>query len=177
MEAGEKLRPPRWARRDSVAWGATDPATKIFTMFTPDGPWFAFDMNTCREVRLSGPVYEEPSPEEYVRQLHAVADRTDTRSLCYFIAAGEGPIKIGHSVDVEARLRGFQAGCPVKLRILATAPGGEAREAAYHWQFAEHRAHGEWFERHPDILVEIDRLNLGHAIPRRPERFGELFPR
>jgi hypothetical protein len=43
--------------------------------------------------------------------------------------------------------------------VLATVRGNF--EVAYHRLFAEHRAFGEWFEPHPDILAEVDRLTQG----------------
>lgn len=90
--------------------------------------------------------------------LHSGADKTRTRAVCYFIGADTGPIKIGYSVCVQSRLSAMQSGSPMVLRVLATAPGGPAREAAYHQQFRDSRLHGEWFERTPDILAEIERL-------------------
>ena len=56
----------------------------------------------------------------------------------YFIGGAQGPIKIGISVAPAKRLKGLQTGYPYRLRLLAV---------------------GEWFERHPDILAEIDRLD------------------
>lgn len=77
----------------------------------------------------------------------------------YFIQSESGGIKIGVAVDVAKRLRGLQTAHPAKLTLLAVTNGGPAQEADYHRRFAAHRLHGEWFERHPDILAEIDRLN------------------
>jgi hypothetical protein len=91
-----------------------------------------------------------------------LADGPDVRSV-YFIGSDEGMIKIGVAGDPKARLRDLQAGSPVKLRILATTTGGQAGEGAYHKRFADLRAHGEWFERHDDILAEIARLSPGDS--------------
>lgn len=77
----------------------------------------------------------------------------------YFIQAPNGPIKIGRAVNVANRLRALQTSHPSGLRLLAVALGGYRFERAYHRQFAEHRLHGEWFEPHPEILAEIDRLS------------------
>lgn len=41
----------------------------------------------------------------------------------------------------------------------AATPGERKQERAYHKHFSEHRLHGEWFEPHPDIMAEIERLN------------------
>lgn len=79
--------------------------------------------------------------------------------VVYFIASEAGQIKIGIANDPEKRIRTLQTSHPAKLSILATCPGGQAKEREYHQRFAAHRLHGEWFERHPDILEEIERLS------------------
>ncbi len=77
----------------------------------------------------------------------------------YFIASESGPIKIGIAVNPINRLKGLQTGHHEKLSLLATCDGGGEQERAYHAQFATCRLHGEWFERHPEILAEIERLS------------------
>ena len=81
-------------------------------------------------------------------------------AIAYFIGGEVGGIKIGIARDVTTRLVTLQCGSPIALRVLATCAGGRSAERAYHARFSAHRLHGEWFERHPDILAEIDRLNL-----------------
>lgn len=77
----------------------------------------------------------------------------------YFIQSGDaGAIKIGIARNPEKRLRGLQTSHHEKLHIRVVTSGGAAQEQAYHARFAEHRLHGEWFEQHPDILAEIERL-------------------
>jgi len=95
-----------------------------------------------------------------IARLKAAADEAGDR-LCkaYFIGGDAGAIKIGFSVSPSSRLRAIQANSPIPVRILATASGGDAREAYYHARFAASRLHGEWFVRAPEILAEIDRLN------------------
>lgn len=78
----------------------------------------------------------------------------------YFIGGDTGAIKIGMAYDLIKRLADLQCGSPIRLSILASGPGGRKDEAFYHQRFAAHRLHGEWFERHPDILAEIERLSL-----------------
>lgn len=85
--------------------------------------------------------------------------------LVYFIGSATGPIKIGIAIDPEARLKGLQTASPEKLYILTTCSGGLKQEQAYHNRFSKHRLEGEWFERHPDILAEINRLNAPTPSP------------
>jgi hypothetical protein len=101
----------------------------------------------------------EWSEENFVAMLHDRADEFPGRALCYFVGGDEGPVKIGFSIDVASRLRAMQACSPVVLRVLATRTGGEMRESAYHRQFSDHRLHGEWFTRCPEIEAEITHLS------------------
>ena len=124
-----------------------------------DGRWVGYaDPDSLSIIRWPS-IHAKMTDRDHREYLHRVADSYETFAQCYFIGASEGPVKIGYSVDVEGRLRVMRAHSPLPLGILATAPGGISRECAYHFQFAAHRLHGEWFERHPDILAEIARLS------------------
>lgn len=76
-------------------------------------------------------------------------------SVVYFIQAADGPIKIGHAVNVENRLIRLQIGNAQPLKLLGVKQGGVAIEKSYHQRFNEHRIRGEWFHPHPDILNEV----------------------
>ena len=88
-------------------------------------------------------------------------------ALVYFVGADHGPVKIGHSRNITERLKDIQWGSPHKIHLLAVAPGGQRAEARYHKRFFRHRLHGEWFERAPEIVREIDRLRTGSVYPLR----------
>lgn len=77
----------------------------------------------------------------------------------YFIGPDGGPIKIGYASRLKFRLRDLQNANAYPLIVHATIDGAISLENEYHRRFAAHRLHGEWFEPHPDILAEIDRLN------------------
>lgn len=80
--------------------------------------------------------------------------------IVYFVGGIEGPVKIGFTQQpIKERLKCIQNGSPVKLYVLATLPAPRAKEKRYHRQFAAHRLHGEWFERVPEIVEEIERLS------------------
>lgn len=80
--------------------------------------------------------------------------------LVYFVGGLEGPVKIGFTQQpIKDRLVCIQNGSPVKLHVLATLPAHRQRERVYHRLFAPYRLHGEWFERHPDIQMEINWIN------------------
>jgi hypothetical protein len=92
------------------------------------------------------------------RRLRYRDPKREAKVACYFIGGETGPIKIGQSGNLAARLKTLQNHSPVPLSVLASTGGGMFAELAYHERFAAHRLHGEWFERHPDILAEIDRI-------------------
>jgi hypothetical protein len=87
------------------------------------------------------------------------AIRRQIHSSIYFVGCDSGPVKIGLSINVKNRLATLQSACPFKLKILAIVSGGRSGEADYHRKFSSARLHGEWFERSPEILAELDRLN------------------
>ncbi|CAB5222816.1 Meiotically up-regulated gene 113 [uncultured Caudovirales phage] len=87
---------------------------------------------------------------------HPVPSRSATK--VYFIISEFGPIKIGATGDIDARLSTLRTMSPCGLTLAAVAEGGCRIERDYHIRFAEHRLHGEWFAPHPDILAEIARL-------------------
>ncbi len=82
----------------------------------------------------------------------------DRQRYVYFVAGETGPIKIGVAVNPQKRLSGLQTSHPIPLAILALTPGGVDLEREYHERFAEHRLRGEWFDRAPAIIAEIERL-------------------
>jgi hypothetical protein len=92
--------------------------------------------------------------------------------MVYFVGWSGGPVKIGVARDVRQRLCDLQAACPYKLEVWAAVAGSYGLERDYHMRFATYRLHGEWFERVPEILAEIDRLNG----PRSSARSNEGLP-
>lgn len=78
--------------------------------------------------------------------------------VIYFAQAESvGHIKIGFTegIDVNDRLQQLQPGCPVKMILLGTIPGGRETEADLHKRFAFAHVHGEWFRPVPELLAFI----------------------
>lgn len=125
--------------------------------------YFASGKRLVRLPDLTDPLFHQ-SYDRLIRSCTSRRRRTDDtsrRSLppqVYFIGTDTGPIKIGMSCDPDGRCREMRVGSPGDLRVLATAPGGRALEKRYHARFGYARIRGEWFDRHPDLLAEIDRL-------------------
>lgn len=110
------------------------------------------DEKTARYIQKM--VAERPDPEfrsallGAARLREAQGTRPERRAslFVYFIQRGStGPIKIGCASDAEARLRSLQTGCPDRLWLLLTLPGGQPQEAEFHRRFAADRLRGEWF--------------------------------
>ena len=84
------------------------------------------------------------------------ADRRSDPTTVYFIQQGDGgPIKVGVACDPTRRLAELQTGCPDKLRLLATRPGGIQEEHRLHAQFAQSRIRGEWFRPSVELIALI----------------------
>lgn len=160
---------PRWQRyvlQQRMGHLARDP--HLIPVADPLGVslLMVIDKRTCLQAEVQGPpLSDQMQHERYVEILHREADlHNGGMGIAYFVAGEIGPIKIGTTVSMKSRLATIQSCSPLKLTVLATAPGGAQREAAYHAQFAGSRLHGEWFDRHPDILAEIARLNSPSPI-------------
>lgn len=70
-----------------------------------------------------------------------------------------GPVKIGFAQNPPERLRGFQAGCPIPLRIVGQwrCRDQYGMETRLHRRFASARLHGEWFsDEHPELRAWLD---------------------
>jgi hypothetical protein len=136
-------------------------------------PYYYFSLSGGRGpnkpalVRL--PDISDPKFERRVAELHAMRGvpeerrnkrtKTGAPPMVYFIGGADGPIKIGMSCNPEARCANMQVGAPGDMALLAVTPGNRRLEKAYHERFGFAHLRGEWFERHPLILAEIDRLN------------------
>jgi transposase-like protein len=93
----------------------------------------------------------------------------------YFIrrANGTGPIKIGVSAHLDARLRQLCSDYRAEFAILASAEGDCLTERNVHLKFAAHRADvdatrsgaSEWFEPVPKLLVFIEKVSATGRIP------------
>lgn len=102
--------------------------------------------------------WEEEVAERTRRAEAEIAAAVAAKQYVYFIGAASGPIKIGIATRPLARLSGLQTSHHEKLDLLATCEGDLELEKAYHRRFAAHRLSGEWFERTPELMAEIERL-------------------
>jgi hypothetical protein len=75
--------------------------------------------------------------------------------MIYFAQVGSGgPIKIGYSQNVDARLRQLESRClGLPFFLLATLPGGKIEEREIHQKFSPYRyGRSEFFLPNCDII-------------------------
>lgn len=96
---------------------------------------------------------------ELVRRSRRFLQNADRQGVVYFIGYGDGPVKIGFTTDLGQRVQSLQTGCPYTIEVLASFDGTPGHEWDYHERFKKERLRGEWFNRTPEILAEIARLN------------------
>ena len=86
----------------------------------------------------------------------------------YFVRAGsgDGPVKIGHSADVSARLASLQTASPTPLQLMGAVACTDAPrlEREIHARLADLRLEGEWFQWDPRIQDELARLTAGRMV-------------
>jgi hypothetical protein len=78
--------------------------------------------------------------------------------VVYFLTAEAPgfPVKIGFtSKPSQMRSKSVQTGCPYRIVVLGTFPGGYRDENKLHRQFASQRLEGEWFARSDDLMALI----------------------
>lgn len=101
-------------------------------------------------IDFTRPLDADGNPIEQV-EVFTVPQRVspdgDKRQVVYVIGQpGQRVAKIGTTSNLRARLRAIQTGCPVRLEVLWTCPGGRVLESWLHRAFGERRLEGEWFD-------------------------------
>lgn len=85
----------------------------------------------------------------------------------YVIGRAEGPVKVGITTDLIARMRQMQTGSPFKLQLLYAMPcddraNAREHESAFHFVYAEHRLTGEWFNLDAQEAIEGVQTGFQH---------------
>jgi len=110
----------------------------------------------AQEKMVKDRVYDKPTDEKM-------------KGFIYFIQ-GEcgGPIKIGYTTDLKARLKTLQTGYPDRLELLFAFPGNPEDEKKTHERYGEYRLQGEWFRPTPELLKSIQKLSYLKSFEFRP---------
>ena len=78
-----------------------------------------------------------------------------------------GPIKIGHTGNLRARLRSLRTAAP-NTRILAVIRGaGRKEEAELHIRFGAYRTIGEFFSPAPELVLFIEQCRAEGMVSMR----------
>jgi len=81
----------------------------------------------------------------------------DTKdSVIYFVQRQNGDVKIGKTVNLDARLRAisYEHG---DIKLLGVINGGVTKERIIHWCFSDINVYGEWFKLTPGIKKIISK--------------------
>jgi hypothetical protein len=70
---------------------------------------------------------------------------------CYIVQAS-GFVKIGYTVNLDARLENIQTSCPFEVSVVCLFPyafevSAREMETSLHKQFEQFRVRGEWFRK------------------------------
>jgi hypothetical protein len=107
----------------------------------------------------------------------------DVAGAVYFARCGDR-VKIGFSIDPQARLGILQSGNPEPLTLVGWMPGTQDSERNLHQQFSALHVRGEWFRAEPALLefiasVTPGRLPDGASFNQPPARVDgpECWPK
>lgn len=79
----------------------------------------------------------------------------------YFARCEGGPVKIGFTINVAARLAALQTSSAAPICLLAQCEGDRKTEAFFHRLVAHHRLYGEWFRPDPTVLHLVSQVDRG----------------
>lgn len=79
--------------------------------------------------------------------------------ICYAVQqeTHNGPIKIGITHNIKARVAALQNGCAHRLVVLGTWPGSREIEKEIHRELKEYRMSGEWFQPSRAVMGLVSR--------------------
>jgi len=95
-----------------------------------------------------------------LEQLKTLTDENLKSSKIYFIEDGRGYVKIGVSLDVDARLKSLQTGNSQTLSLVGTVRGSYDQEAYWHARFSDQHHRGEWFRIEDKLETFLDILRI-----------------
>lgn len=82
--------------------------------------------------------------------------------MIYFVKAWNKFIKIGTSLNLDARVASLQTGSPVELRVAAILEGSFQTEKGLHKLFDHLRYNGEWFRYTDELKWFIIAIQTNH---------------
>lgn len=104
-------------------------------------------------------VYRWSAVRKYLRANRSTParDQRQRAQRVYVIRAKTiGLLKIGVSINPEKRMAALAEQAPDDLELVCSFKGNRTTEALLHRRFQAHRARGEWFHPHPEILAWLE---------------------
>jgi hypothetical protein len=86
--------------------------------------------------------------------------------MIYLVKCG-GLYKIGHSQNIEARIKEMQVGNPAPLEFVSSWPGGQVLEHNAHKTFEHKRVRGEWFDLNDQDLAALTEYLRPREVKQR----------
>lgn len=125
--------------------------------------WYALGDNAVKQSDYNRGRRLDPAIRDVMNATKETARAIILRDPVVYFIESCNKIKIGHTVKIKQRFQALQIGCPAPMFLLATIPGGSREEFLLHRGFKAHRSHGEWFEKHKEILDYIQEcIDSGH---------------
>lgn len=87
-----------------------------------------------------------------------------------------GPVKIGCSLNTEARLSTLMTWSPLPLEIAARVEGDATLERRLHSIFRAHHSHREWFNPNDELDDLISRLQKGEELGSIIDLTADVVP-
>lgn len=129
------------------------------SLMTPDPIEAAKRLDEMKREALAAKPASDAIRREFIAELRR-RRRACGRSVYFVQAENGGAIKIGYSVNPEARLARMQGtALGAKLRLIAKIDGGPEIEQLLHERFAKDRLNGEWFRPSMRLRRFIAALN------------------
>lgn len=101
---------------------------------------------------------------------------TDIPRVYFAQLDDDGLIKIGTTRNIPQRLQQLHEQVHGPLRLLASMPGGHAREHVWHKRFAHLQLFSEWFIPKPELTQAITALPADPHESQCPSTIGAYIP-
>jgi hypothetical protein len=93
-----------------------------------------------------------------------MVDEPKISAVYFLVDESESLVKIGHTVDVERRLRELQTANGRMVHYLGWIPGGVQEEQEIHRSMVRYHVRGEWYRLEHGIRRLIDGACAAHRM-------------
>jgi hypothetical protein len=79
-----------------------------------------------------------------------------------YVLKSAGLYKIGFTTKLSERLSCYRSHSALPINLIGLCDGTLEAERCLHWQFKDHRDHGEWYVLLPEQLIELQAAILAN---------------